>query len=256
MVNFIRSAVLGALTVWCICNLTQCAQGQIFVTLYGDGQSGQGSVGEYSLSGTTITAPLITGLSRPIGIAVSGDKLFVVNGTSIDEYTTSGTLVHSSLITGLQAPTDIIISGTDLYVSNAFGSIGHYTTSGATVNASLISGLFTPLGIAISDGNLFVVNHATQSGGNSYVIGEYTLSGAVVNASLSYGADECQQRWSIGAKSLRSGCHQGERVYDCWRTTASRTSNLFSCQDFGEEVGVPAGDLHFAADAFFHRVML
>jgi hypothetical protein len=35
-----------------------------------------------------------------------------------------------------------------------------------------------------------------------------------------------------------------------------RTSNLFSRQDFGEEVGVPAGDLHFAADAFFHRVML
>jgi hypothetical protein len=35
-----------------------------------------------------------------------------------------------------------------------------------------------------------------------------------------------------------------------------RTSNLFSRQDFGEEVGVPAGDLHFAADAFFHWVML
>ncbi len=33
-------------------------------------------------------------------------------------------------------------------------------------------------------------------------------------------------------------------------TRRCRTSNLFSCQDFGEEVGVPAGDLHFAADAF------
>ena len=35
-----------------------------------------------------------------------------------------------------------------------------------------------------------------------------------------------------------------------------RTSNLFSCQDFGEEVGIPAGDLHLAAQAFLHRVML
>jgi hypothetical protein len=29
-----------------------------------------------------------------------------------------------------------------------------------------------------------------------------------------------------------------------------RTSNLFACQDFGEEVGVPAGDLHFTAEGF------
>jgi len=42
-----------------------------------------------------------------------------------------------------------------------------------------------------------------------------------------------------------------------WGTPqGQRTSKFFPCQDFGEEVGVPAGDLHFSAEAFFHRVVL
>lgn len=56
------------------------------------------------------------------------------NGT-IGEYTTSGATINASLISGLNSPFDVAVSGTDLYVTNGNGTIGKYTTSGATQNA-------------------------------------------------------------------------------------------------------------------------
>ena len=79
---------------------------------------------------------------------------------SIAEYTTSGATVNASLFTGLPGPVGIAISGNNLFVANfaygnpGGGSIGEYTTSGATVNASLIRGLDSAWGIAISGNNL------------------------------------------------------------------------------------------------------
>jgi hypothetical protein len=68
---------------------------------------------------------------------------------TIGEYTTSGTTVNASLVSGLNFPAGIAVSGSDLFVTNhGGGSIGEYTTSGATVNASLVSGLDFPIGIA------------------------------------------------------------------------------------------------------------
>jgi hypothetical protein len=64
--------------------------------------------------------------------------------------------VNAALISGLSEPAGIAVSGSDLFVTNIFGgmigtgTIGEYTTSGATVNATLISGLSDPAGIAIS----------------------------------------------------------------------------------------------------------
>ena len=66
--------------------------------------------------------------------------------------------MNASLISGLSGPIDIAVSGGNLFVSggNLFvtnannGTIGEYTTSGATVNASLITGLNGgPGGIAV-----------------------------------------------------------------------------------------------------------
>jgi hypothetical protein len=103
-------------------------------------------------------AALISGLSVPGSIAVSGSNLFVANfsADTIGEYTTSGKTVNAALITGLDGPSGIAVSGSDLFVTNTFGgtigggTIGEYTTAGATVNAALISGLSDPAGIAIS----------------------------------------------------------------------------------------------------------
>ena len=69
----------------------------------------------------------------------------MTDGNRIAEYTTSGATVNASLVTGLNAPSGIAVSGSDLFVVNngsgGPGSVGEYTTSGATVNASLVSGL-------------------------------------------------------------------------------------------------------------------
>jgi hypothetical protein len=68
---------------------------------------GNGTVGEYTTSGGTVTAALISGVSNPGSITVSGSNLFVANGTpanTIGEYTTSGSTVNASLISGFSGP--------------------------------------------------------------------------------------------------------------------------------------------------------
>jgi hypothetical protein len=129
-------------------------------------------------------------LDYPIGIAVFGSDLFVVNygSNSIGEYTTSGATVNADLISGLSDPGGgIAVCGSDLFVVNVaggyegYGMIGEYTTSGAVVNASLVSGLYIPGAIAVSGSDLFVANFGPF--GNGW-IGEYTTSGATVNTSL------------------------------------------------------------------------
>ena len=145
-----------------------------------------GTIGEYTNSGEVVNASLISGLTNPHGIAVSGSYLFVANAGSgiIGEYTTSGEVVNASLITGLTDPIGLAVSGSNLFVSNYVysggptGTIGEYTTSGAVVNASLVTGLSGASGIAVSGSNLFVANY------NGGTVGEYTTSGAVVNASF------------------------------------------------------------------------
>src|SRR4051812_13012821 len=64
-------------------------------------------------------------------------------------YTTVGAPVNAALISGLSFPDGIAVSGSDLFVSNSLGTIGAYTTAGATVNAALISGLSAPYSLAV-----------------------------------------------------------------------------------------------------------
>ena len=119
--------------------------------------SDSGTIGEYTTSGATVNAALITGLVHPWGIALSGGYLFVANqGNGLIEngtiglYTTSGATVNAAWITGLSSPRDIALPGSNLFVANyEAGTIGEYTTSGGTVNAALITGLVHPTGIAI-----------------------------------------------------------------------------------------------------------
>jgi hypothetical protein len=90
------------------CSLAATLQAQdIYVASYE-----KGSIGEYTTSGATVNASLISGLHYPSGIAISGNDLFVLNDSteSVEEYTTSGTPVDASLITGLSDPLTIAIS--------------------------------------------------------------------------------------------------------------------------------------------------
>ena len=143
-----------------------------------------GTIGEYTLSGATVNAALISGLSEPIGLALDGKgNLFVVNRWSgtIGEYTTSGLTVNASLISGLNGPVGIALDGKgNLFVADQFNDrIGEYTTSGATVNASLISGELPHSLVLDGSGNIFVT-----FGSWEISVGEYTTSGLTVNASL------------------------------------------------------------------------
>jgi hypothetical protein len=156
----------------------------IYVVNFGAGFN-NGGIGVYGLNGQTINAELITNVYHPIGIAVSGTNLYVVNdnANSIAEYTTSGTTVNTNLISRLQGSDGgIAILGTNLFVANQYG-IGEYTTSGETVNADLIPDV-QATGIVILGTNLFVAN------GYGTTVGEYTTSGATVNASLISGFDQ------------------------------------------------------------------
>ncbi len=154
--------------------------GDVFVT-----NKNSGTIGEYTSTGETVNAALITGLNFPTDVAVSGGFLYVtsVNGGSgagtIGQYTLTGGTVNAALVTGLNGPADVVVSGGNLFVANAFsGTIGEYTTSGATVNATLITGLSTPQDLVVSGDNLFVANLGSNT------IGQYTTSGVTVNAAL------------------------------------------------------------------------
>lgn len=57
----------------------QRSQAQIFVGNLGDLTAGTGSIGVYLPSGDAVNSSLVTGLDNPLGIAVSGDRLFVTN---------------------------------------------------------------------------------------------------------------------------------------------------------------------------------
>jgi hypothetical protein len=100
-----------------------------------------------------VDATLVSGLTSPIDIAVSGGNLFVtdsVTGT-IGEYNAiTGATVDAELVSGLNGPGGIAVFGGNLFVTNfQTGTIGEYTISGDTVNASLISGLNQPTDIVV-----------------------------------------------------------------------------------------------------------
>jgi hypothetical protein len=168
-----------------------CA-GEIFVT------NRDGTIGEYTTSGATINAALVTGAGISDGIAVSGNELFVTtlhdanadpNSGTIGVYdATTGAPINTSLVTGLAAPDGVLVSGGNLYVANSDGdnapsTIGEYTTSGDVINASLVSGLRGPSGLALSGNDLFVTDEGNT--GFKGTIGEYdATTGATINASL------------------------------------------------------------------------
>jgi len=169
----------------CVVAFSGAVQGQLLVAVRGDTLPGHGKIAEYSYDGSLINASLITGLTNPGCIAISGSLLFVTNpqAGTVGEYTTSGTPVNPSLITGLAQPYGIAVSGTDLFVANSSSSgwVGKYTISGATINSRLINGLRYPTGIVTDGANLYVTEGER--------VGKYTTSGGAVNPALITGVN-------------------------------------------------------------------
>ena len=129
--------LLGIAALWAMPG-NACAQ-----VLYVSPQAAN-VVGEYdATSGAAINANLVTageGLNRPVGLALSGNNLFVSNfgGTTVGEYdATTGAAINASFITGLNAPYGMALSGNNLFVANGsdFGTtVGEYNaTTGAAI---------------------------------------------------------------------------------------------------------------------------
>ncbi len=187
--------------------------------------------------GVPINASLITGLSGPRDVAVSGDDLFVANYTSgtIGQYTTSGTVVNASLVTGLDSPLGIAISGGDLFVTNNNG-ISEYTTSGTLVNASLVTGLDEPFGIAVSGGDLFVTS--TRDG----TIGEYTILGTPINASLVTGLTD-PEGIAVSGGDLFVASPEGGAIGEYTTSGAVVNASLIVNNNFPIAIAASGGDL-------------
>ncbi len=164
--------------VFAICVAPQKSDANLFVA------SLDGTIGVYTDSGTPINPTLITGLDSPVGIAVSGNFLYVTSrdAGTIGKYTTTGQTVNAALISGLTTPIGIAVSGNNLFVTNLGnglpGFIGEYTTSGAVIDRSLITGLSVPTGIAVDGANLFITDNERG------FVSQFTTSGASVAAPL------------------------------------------------------------------------
>lgn len=180
MKTFTSTLRIGACLLFALV-LSLTANAQIFVANFG-----LGTISKFNRDGSLVTANLVTGLSNPYGIAVSGGFLYVANEGSgtIGKYTTAGVTVNASLISGLNGPRGIAVSGTDLYVANAggAGTVEKFTTSGAPQAFTPIVGGFAgsiPTAVAVSGTELYV-----SFTGNSPRIGKYTTAGGVVAAPL------------------------------------------------------------------------
>jgi hypothetical protein len=83
----IRLILFGLAASAALCAVAGTARGQIFETNLNGGVNGAGTVGEYNATtGATVNASLVSGLTDPIGIALSGGNLFVDNDGTIGEY--------------------------------------------------------------------------------------------------------------------------------------------------------------------------
>jgi hypothetical protein len=105
-------AALGAMTETLSC--------QIYV-----GNNGSDSLGEYTTSGATVNASLVSELGQIDGLAVSGGDLYVANwlSSTIGEYTISGATVNATLVSGLSAPSFIAVESSAVPEPATYGVI-------------------------------------------------------------------------------------------------------------------------------------
>lgn len=105
------------------------------------------------------------------GLALSGNDLFVANGSTVDEYNaTTGDPIKFGLISGLKAATGLALSGSNLFVANNYtGQVGEYNAfTGAVINANLISGLVDVGDLALSGNSLFAASQFHNATVNEY----------------------------------------------------------------------------------------
>ena len=131
------------------------------------------------------------------GFAVSGGYIYFVNGIgTVEQFTSSGSLVNDSLISGVNGLLGLAVSGNNIYVTrgggngNNNGVVAQYTTSGVLINASLYSGLEIP-GVSVNNGNLYVIQqpYVPALGGYASIDGIISIQGSIVGLAFDGGGN-------------------------------------------------------------------
>lgn len=156
------------------------AAGAILVT-----NNVNGTVGEWSTTGSLVNGSLITGLNSPNGVVAGGGYIYVANNgnNTVGKYDSAGQVVDASFITGLNGPTNLLFAGDALYVMNQGNAkIGTYSvTTGSAVNPSFVTLTnSTPVAMAISGTSLFVLAQSTGGHLNNFVVKYSSSDGSFI----------------------------------------------------------------------------
>jgi sugar lactone lactonase YvrE len=174
--------LLGIAALWA---MPRNAHAQLLYVAEAPGGS-LGTIGTYDAgTGAAINATLITsatGLSGPVGLALSGNTLFVanINNNTIGKYdATTGAAINVPFITGVNSPLGLALSGNDLFVGSV-GMVGKFDAStGVAINANFITGLqplYGFISLALSGNTLFVEDY------DSTTIGKFdATTGAAIS---------------------------------------------------------------------------
>lgn len=169
-------------------------------TLYAVSSSG-GKIGTYStVSGSTINANLVTGLTTPEAIAFDPALNFYVTGFTgeyVAKYQQDGTLISANYLTpgDFRQPTGIAVNGAGeiFVVNNALMTnpndseqqectVSKFGANGSIINTWYVPAPGSPAGSMLDgSGNLYVVRWAESA------VGQYTSSGTagtILNASF------------------------------------------------------------------------
>ncbi|WP_438479793.1 PEP-CTERM sorting domain-containing protein [Oleiharenicola lentus] len=148
----------------------------IFVANWGNGTNGAGSINTFNLNGSVATTGLITGLTQPSQIEISGNDLYVVSvsGNSVGKYDLTG--AGGNLLTGLTSPTSLAVSGGNLFVSSANGTISRYNTAGTFLD-SFSTGFTYISSITVGGSSLYVAGTKFDGMSNAGQLSSFSTSG-------------------------------------------------------------------------------
>ena len=127
---------------------------------------GNGLVSSWdATTGASINASFISGLNSPYAMLVSGNSLFVGDAGGISQWdAATGQVINRSFMTAF-SPIGIAVSGNRLFASN-YGSdaVGVFDlATGSVIDANFITGVPTPKGLAVDGSTLYVASCDTGS---------------------------------------------------------------------------------------------
>ncbi|UUN30667.1 hypothetical protein [Streptomyces sp. FIT100] len=110
-------------------------------------------------NGGQVTDAFVTNLSRPLGMAVDGNDLYIAcsgNGTVVKAPKAGGGQA-TPVITNLATPTSVAVDGNDLYIAcSGNGTVVKAPKAGGGQATPVITNLATPTSVAVDGNDLYI----------------------------------------------------------------------------------------------------